>query len=130
LLTGPAGNAELVSDVTVLIDARNVQRSQWPNVPDQELVERSRAWAERNGNKIVLVFDGKAPGGVVGRAVLDDRATLVGSGGESADDWLIREAPHYERAWLVTSDRALRTAAGGEAERVIGGGGFLRELER
>ncbi len=119
-----------MSDVTVLIDARNVQRSQWPNVPDQELVERSRAWAERNGNKIVLVFDGKAPGGVVGSAVLDDRATLVGSGGESADDWLIREAPRYERAWLVTSDRALRTAAGGEAERVIGGGGFLRELER
>jgi predicted RNA-binding protein with PIN domain len=118
-----------VSDTTVLIDARNVQRSQWPNVPDEELVDRSRAWAERNGNRVVLVFDGKAPGGVVGATQLDERTTLVGSGGESADDWLIREAPRYQSAWLVTSDRALRAAAGGEAERVIGGGGFLRELE-
>jgi predicted RNA-binding protein with PIN domain len=119
-----------MSDTTVLIDARNVQRSQWPNLPDQELVERTRAWAERNGNRIVLVFDGKAPGGVVGTTELDERTTLVGSGGESADEWLIREAPQYRGAWLVTSDRALRAAAGGEAERVIGGGGFLRELER
>ena len=114
---------------TVLIDARNVQRSQWPNIPDQELVERVRAWAERNGKHIVLVFDGKAPGGIVGATELDERTTLVGSHGESADDWLIREAPQYPGAWLVTSDRALRAAAGGQAERVIGGGGFLREIK-
>jgi predicted RNA-binding protein with PIN domain len=113
---------------TVLIDARNVQRSQWPNLSDEELVERARTWAERNGKQIVLVFDGKAPGGVVGATELDERTTLVGSTGESADDWLIREAPHYPGAWLVTSDRALRAAAGGQAERLIGGGGFLREL--
>jgi hypothetical protein len=43
----------LVSD-TVLIDARNVQRSQWPNLSDEELVERARSWAERNGKQIVL----------------------------------------------------------------------------
>jgi predicted RNA-binding protein with PIN domain len=116
-----------VSD-TVLIDARNVQRSQWPNLSDEELVECARSWAERNGKQIVLVFDGKAPGGVVGATELDERTTLVGASGESADDWLIREAPHYPGAWLVTSDRALRAAAGGQAERVIGGGGFLREL--
>ena len=113
---------------TVLIDARNVLRSQWPNVPEQELVERVRAWTERNGHRVVLVFDGKAPGGVVGAEQLDERTTLVGSGAESADDWLIREAPGYPGAWLVTSDRALREAAGAGAERLIGGGGFLREL--
>ena len=118
-----------MSDATVLIDARNVQRSQWPNLHDEELVERSRAWAKRNGNRIVLVFDGKAPGGVVGTTELDERTTLVGSGAESADEWLIREAPQYEGAWLVTSDRALRAAAGGGAVRVPGGGGFLRELD-
>jgi hypothetical protein len=28
----------------------------------------------------------------------------------------------------VTSDRELRERAGGKAERVIGGGGFLKEL--
>jgi predicted RNA-binding protein with PIN domain len=119
-----------VSDTTVLIDARNVQRSKWPNLRDEELVERAHAWAERNGKRIVLVFDGRAPGGIVGTTEPDERTMLVGTGGESADDWLIREAPHYPGAWLVTSDRALRTAASGQAERVIGGGGFLRELER
>ena len=82
----------------------------------------------QHDNRVVLVFDGKAPGGVVGETELDGRTTLVGSGHESADEWLIREAPHYRHPWLVTSDRALRAAAGGEAERVIGGGSFLREL--
>jgi hypothetical protein len=61
---------------------------------------------------------------------VDDRGTLVGSGGESADEWLIREAPRYGGTWLVTSDRALREAVGGAADHVLGGGGFLRELER
>jgi hypothetical protein len=117
-----------MSEATVLIDARNVQRSHWPNMPDEELVDRSRAWAQEHDNHVVLVFDGRAPGGVIGTTKLDERTTLVGSGGESADDWLIREAPGYESAWLVTSDRALRAAVGEEAERVIGGGSFLREL--
>ena len=113
----------------MLIDARNVLRSQWPNVPEQELVARARAWAERHGHRIVLVFDGRAPGGVVGEKQLDDRATLVGSGAESADEWLIREAPTYPGAWLVTSDRTLRAAAGARAERLLGGGAFLRDLD-
>ena len=114
---------------TVLVDARNVQRSQWPNVPDEELVERARAWAERQDAELVLVFDGKAPEAGVGTKRLDERATVVGTGGESADDWLIREAPRYPGAWLVTSDRALREAAGTTAGRIVGGGGFLRGLD-
>ncbi len=102
----------------VFVDGRNVQRSQWPNLADEELVERSRNWAERNGHELVLVFDGNAPAGA------------VGTGRESADDWLIREVPKRPGAWLVTSDRALRDAAGANAERIIGGGGFLKELLR
>jgi uncharacterized protein YaiI (UPF0178 family) len=114
---------------TVLVDARNVQRSQWPNVPDEELVECARAWGERHDAELVLVFDGKANGGVVGSERLDERTTVVGTGGESADDWLIREAPSYPGAWLVTSDRALREAAGKSAARIVGGGSFLRGLD-
>ena len=102
----------------VYVDGRNVQRSQWPNLSDEELVERCRDWAERHGHEVVLVFDGEAPAGA------------IGSGAESADDWLIREVPKHPGAWLVTSDRALRDAAAVNAERVIGGGGFLRELLR
>lgn len=114
---------------TVLIDARNVLRSQWPNVPEEELVERCRAWAERHDHELIIVFDGTAPGGTVGVEPLDDRTTLVGSGGESADDWLAREAPRYPRAWLVTSDRELRARAGQASDRIVGGGRFLRELD-
>jgi predicted RNA-binding protein with PIN domain len=113
---------------TVLVDARNVLRSHWPNLPEEELVRRCLDWAERNGHEVVLVFDGKAPGGVVGEQRLEG-GTLVGSGGETADEWLIREAPRYRDPWLVTSDRALRDAAGGNAERLVGGGAFLRELD-
>jgi hypothetical protein len=114
---------------TVLVDARNVQRSQWPNVPDDEVVERARAWADRHDAELVLVFDGKAPAAGIGRKRLDDRTTVVGTGGESADDWLIRESPDHPGAWLVTSDRALREAAGTTAGRIVGGGAFLRALD-
>jgi hypothetical protein len=112
----------------VFVDGRNVQRSQWPNLSDAQLVERARAWAERNAHELVVVFDGET-GGLVGEKRLDERTTLVGTGRESADDWLIRELPNHAGAWLVTSDRALREAAGREAERLIGGGAFLGLLD-
>jgi predicted RNA-binding protein with PIN domain len=115
---------------TVLIDARNVLRSQWPNVPEHELVERIRDWARRHDHETVIVFDGRAPAELVGEHRVDEITTLVGTGGESADDWLIREAPRFPDAWLVTSDRALRDDAGTHAARVIGGGAFLRELPK
>jgi len=42
----------------------------------------------------VLVFDGET-GGLVGEERLDERTTLVGTGRESADDWLIRNSSTY-----------------------------------
>jgi len=48
--------------------------------------------------------------------------------GETADACLIREAARFAPYWLVTSDRELRELAGREAERVIGGGTFAKEL--
>lgn len=68
----------------------------------------------------MIVFDGAAPEGAIGTAR------------KSADDWLTREAARLADAgepfWLVTSDRELRERAGARAERMIGGGGFAREL--
>jgi rRNA-processing protein FCF1 len=52
----------------------------------------------------------------------------VFEGVETADDRIVREAQREERYWLVTSDRGLRDRAGPRAERVIGGGSFLRSL--
>jgi hypothetical protein len=79
--------------VLVFVDANNVRRSQWPNLSDEELVERVRAWAGRHEHESVIVFDRTAPGGIVGSERLDERTTLVGSGSESADEWLIGEFP-------------------------------------
>jgi hypothetical protein len=65
------------------------------------------AWAEREGVKAVVVFEGS----------------------ETADDRIAREAEELDGPyWLVTSDRGLRERAGGRAGRVIGGGTFLRQL--
>jgi hypothetical protein len=75
----------------------------------------------------VAVFDGRAP-----QAEPGDGVAVVGTGSESADDWLIRESARLRKAgepfWLVTSDRALRAAAAEGAERVIGGGSFAATL--
>jgi hypothetical protein len=103
--------------LTVLIDARNVLRSRWPNIPEDELVRLVRAWAGKEGVGPEIVFDGPAPEGG------------IGTGPESADDWIAQRARELEGPyWLVTSDRELRQRAGGRAQRVIGGGAFVSLL--
>lgn len=118
--------------LTVLVDARNVLRSRWPNIPEQELVDLCRSWAEARGVRAVVAFDGRAPGGLVGEKELAPHCVLVGTGPESADDWLVRAAAELRSAgepyWLVTSDRELRARAGEGAEKVVGGGSFAGEL--
>jgi predicted RNA-binding protein with PIN domain len=100
--------------VLVLVDGRNVQRSRWPNVSDEELVAAVERWARDEGHEAVVVFDGAAPEGA------------VGTGGESADDWIARRAAELEEPiWLVTSDRELRRRVGDRAAETTGGGGFL-----
>jgi len=105
-----------VSRRRIVVDAENARRSAWPNLSKDELVERSRAWAEREDLDLLVVFDGPPP---------DHAPDLLGSGSRSADD-VIAELPGP--FWLVTSDRALRERVGDRAERVLGGGSFLREI--
>jgi hypothetical protein len=103
----------------VYVDGENVRRSTWPNVSRERLVELARGWAENGGHELVVVFDGGAP---------EEADDVVGSGSETADEWLVREAVGRDGFWLVTSDRELRRRVGDRAARVIGGGSFLREL--
>jgi hypothetical protein len=99
----------------VVIDAENVRRSTWPNLSKNELVERARAWARVEGVPILVVFDGAPP---------EDASDLVGSGGRTADDVIAElEGPF----WLVSSDRGLRERVRDRAEKIIGGGSFLRK---
>jgi hypothetical protein len=112
--------------LVLLVDAENVRRSRWPNIAPADLVELVAAWAERRQIDAVVVFDGRAPAG------RPDRAEVVGTLDETADDWIARAAAGYAaegRAYgLVTSDRGLRARAGAAAERVVGGGSFAGEL--
>ena len=107
-----------------------MRRSRWPNLSRDELVEGCRAWAARHDARVVVVFDG----GRVGERHVDERCTVLGTGAETADDWIVRRAAELagagRRYTLVTSDRALRAAAGADADRTIGGGSFLGELGR
>jgi hypothetical protein len=92
---------------TVLVDAENVRRSLWPNLPGDELESLSERWAADNGHDVVVVWEGA----------------------ESADDRIAREAAELEPpVWVVTSDRELRERVAPHAERVIGGGSFARQL--
>jgi hypothetical protein len=98
----------------VVIDAENVRRSTWPNLSKDELVKRARAWAHSEGVPILIVFDGSPPEGA---------PDLIGSGGRTADDVIADlEGPF----WLVSSDRGLRQRVRDRAEKIIGGGSFLR----
>lgn len=83
-----------------------MRRSAWPNVAKDELERLVEDWAHREG--------------------VDAR--ILWEGAETADDAIARKAAELDRYWLVTSDRGLRARAADRAERVIGGGGFLREL--
>jgi hypothetical protein len=121
-MTGDSGH------LVVLVDGNNVLRSVWPNLPADAVATLSCRWAAEHDARAVVVFDRRAP-----TAPDEPGCTIVGSEEQSADARLIDEARELadrgERYWLVTSDRALRAAAGKHAERTIGGGTFVRKLQ-
>ena len=115
-----------VEEPFVLVDAWNVIRSRWPNFEPDRFLRLVRLWAERAGAEALVVFDGAAP-------PTPGRVTVVGTGAESADDWIAAySATHAQDGrplWVVTSDRELRRRVEPYVERTIGGGAFAGELE-
>ena len=118
--------------LTVLVDARNVIRSRWPNFEEERFVELTREWGEREDARLVAVFDGGAPR-PTRAAATDERMRIVGTGTESADDWIVREAEQLSRDGgriaLVSSDHELRRRVSQHVQQVIGGGAFATLLE-
>jgi hypothetical protein len=93
----------------VLVDAENVRRSLWPNMPGDELEERSNTWGDREGHQVTVVWEGD----------------------ESGDDQIARLVRELDPpVWVVTSDRGLRERVRDRAARIVGGGSFARELRR
>jgi hypothetical protein len=92
---------------TVLIDAENVRRSLWPNMPGEELEQRSEAWGKGHRHDVRVVWEGS----------------------ESGDDQIARLVKELDPPiWVVTSDRGLRDRVRDHTERIIGGGSYAREL--
>ncbi len=120
-----------VGEPTLVVDARNVMRSRWPNLAEDLVIDRTRAWADRQGFRALIVFDGKPSGFGAGVSELDERTRVVGTRG-SADDWIAEQAEllgrEGARVWLVSSDRGLRQRVAPFVERFIGGGSFAGEL--
>ena len=85
----------------------------------------------REDARVHLIFDGRAPGGLIGEEWVDERCRVVGTGAESADDGIARLAAEWRATGhpfrLVTSDRELRRRAG-EGVEITGGGSFAAEL--
>src|SRR5438105_5734028 len=102
--TRPARGHEMAA---VLVDAENVRRSLWPNIPKDELEALCDAWANAHGHDLRVVWEGT----------------------ETADDRIAREVRELEGpVWVVTSDRELRNRVRDGVEWVLGGGSFAREL--
>ena len=92
---------------TVFIDAENVRRSVWPNIPGPELDTLCRQWGHAHGHDVVVVWEGDA----------------------TADDQIAHKVREVAApVWVVTSDQELRSRVTDYAERIIGGGSFAREL--
>ena len=105
----------------MLVDAENVRRSTWPNLSPIGLLDRCRAWAERENARVIVVFDGAPP--------TTGAADVEGADGNSADDRIVELAGTLDGAvWIVTSDRELRDRVRPHAERFIGGGTFVQQL--
>jgi hypothetical protein len=121
-----------IEELTLVVDARNVMRSRWPNLSVNRVIDLTRAWSDREDVRALIVFDGEPSGFGTGVSELDERTRVVGTRG-SADDWIAEQAELLAReggrVWLVSSDRGLRQRVARFVERTIGGGSFAGQLE-
>jgi rRNA-processing protein FCF1 len=110
----------------LVVDAENVRRSIWPNVPLDELVELCARHAEREALDVVVALDGPPA------QLAADQVPLLAEPGRSADDLIVAHVAGLApgTATVATSDRALRERLDAHLVSFVGGGAFVRELLR
>ena len=92
------------------------------------LIER---WSRGSGSSVTLVFDGPAPRGGFGKQLSPDALTVRFSAPATADDLIVAaigEEKEPTRLRVVTSDTAIRHAAGYRKCRCTDAPSFIKEL--
>ena len=122
--------------VTLIVDGNNVMGSRpdgwWRDRAGAavRLAEAIAGWTEGSG-EVIVVFDGRAPGGYVAPPGLDVRFADR-SGRDVADDvivGLVAAAADPAAVEVVTSDAGLADRVGRLGARVRGARGFRDEVD-
>jgi len=85
-----------------------------PPIGRHRLVALVQQWGKRQGEKVVLVFDGPRPTPALEQQMSVEGVDLHFSGHQTADDVLIQmieQKSHGDQVQLVSSDRAIRHVA-------------------
>jgi predicted RNA-binding protein with PIN domain len=125
-----------VASPRLIVDGNNVMGSRpdgwWRDRAGatRRLVEQIGAWAERTGQDVIVVFDGRRPDDLVPPPHVD--VSFAGHGGRDAADDVIADlvasddAPETLR--VVTSDAGLARRVREHGAEVIGARGFRDEI--
>lgn len=120
----------------VIIDGNNLLHAMREHAPiaavgRETMVRLIERWSRGSGCKVTLVFDGPAPRGGLGKQLSPDALTVRFSAPATADDLIvaaITEEMEPSRLRVVTSDTAIRHAAGYRKCRCTDAVSFIGEL--
>ncbi len=120
----------------VIIDGNNLLHAMHEHAPiaavgRESMVRLIERWSRASGCNVTLVFDGPAPRGGFGKQLSPKGLTVKFSAPATADDLIvaaIAEEKEPTRLRVVTSDTAIRHAAGYRKCRCTDSVSFISEL--
>lgn len=120
----------------IIIDGNNLmyalhEHAPGPAVGRETLVKVIERWAGNGKNEITLVFDGPEPRGGLSKQMTSSRIAVEFSAPVTADDVIVEMVERVKdpgRVRVVTSDRAIRHAAGLNRCRHTDARAFVDEL--
>jgi hypothetical protein len=120
----------------LIIDGNNLLHAMREHAPiatvgRETMVRLIERWSRGSGSAVTLVFDGPAPRGGFHKQLSPDGLTVRFSAPASADDLIVAaigDEKDPTRLRVVTSDTAIRHAAGYRKCRCTDAGSFIDEL--
>jgi len=123
-------------DEHVIIDGNNLLHAMREHAPiaavgRETMVRLIERWSRESGNSVTLVFDGPTPRGNFSKQLSPDGLTVRFSAPATADDLIVAaigDEKDPTRLRVVTSDTAIRHAAGYRRCRCTDSVSFIKEL--